>query len=123
MLTPREELKRQFDSEKDSFMLIAYGNLRWDWQEFKKLISAMYDVASEVRGQDRIETWIAQGFWYCDTWIRDWTTHPNFQHPEQPAHDHALELISHLAYFLFFGESPFIDDTLERRAKGIFADE
>jgi hypothetical protein len=98
-------------------MLSARCNLQWDWTAFRQLTHAMYDVANEIRGQDTIETWIAQGFWYCDTWIRDWTMHPNFPRPDQQAHEEALELISNLAYFLFFGESPFTDDTLERQAK------
>jgi hypothetical protein len=124
MLIHREELKRQFDSEEGSFMLIVYNERRWDWDEFKKLTWSMYQVAHESQRQSTIETWIAQGFWYCDTWIRDFTRHPDFPHPERQAHNNAIELISNLAYFLFCGESPFIDDTLERQAKmGILMDE
>ncbi len=77
----------------------------------------MYKVAKDFRGKDLIETWIAQGFWYCDTWIREWTSHPNFPKPPEPEYSDALELIHDLAFLLFSGESPYQDNTLETKAK------
>jgi hypothetical protein len=78
----------------------------------------MYDVAAEIRGSESIPTWIAHGFWFCDTWVRDWTAHPNFPKPQRDYYDASLMLLSDLAYFLFVGESPYGDDTIERNAKG-----
>jgi hypothetical protein len=60
-------------------------HLHWDWDAFRRLTSAMYDVAVEVKGQPSIETWIAEGFWYCDTFISAWTSHPNFPRPPEDA--------------------------------------
>jgi hypothetical protein len=66
-MTPREILKSEFDAEEGSFMLQSRTGLKWDWDAFRRLTSAMYDVADEAKGQPSIETWIAQGFWFCDT--------------------------------------------------------
>ena len=78
----------------------------------------MYDVADEAKGKPSIETWIAEGFWYCDTFIRSWTSHPNFPRPPEEAYRDALALLDHLASFLFTGLNPYNDDTLRKKAKG-----
>jgi hypothetical protein len=117
-MSSRDILRREFDAEEGSFLLQARSTLSWDWDAFRRLTNAMYDVADEARGQLSIETWIAHGFWFCDTWIPDWTSHPNFPRPSQEVYRDAIELIHNLAYFLFIGESPYKDDTLRRKAKG-----
>ena len=117
-LYSREILKREFDAEKGSFLILARIERSWNWKAFRRLTSAMYEVADEVKGQPSIETWIAQGFWYCNTFIRDWTSHPNFPRPPEGAYQDALRLLDELADFLFFGQSPYADDTLRKRAKG-----
>jgi hypothetical protein len=117
-MSSREILRREFDAEEGSFLLQARVRRRWDWDAFRRLTSVMYDVADESKGQPSVETWIAQGFWYCDTFIRDWTSHPNFPRPREDAYKDAIELVHNLATFLFFGESPYKDDTLRRKAKG-----
>ena len=117
-MSSRDILKREFDGEEGSFLLQARCRLKGDWDAFRRLTSAMYDVADEAKGQPSIETWIAQGFWFCDTWIRDHTSHPNFPQPPEEAYRDALELLHNLAAFLFTGESPFKDDTLRKKAKG-----
>ena len=117
-MSSRNILKSQFDAEEGSFLLQARCRLEWDWDAFRRLTSAMYDVADEVKGQPSVETWIAQGFWFCDTWIRDHTSHPNFPRPPEEAYRDALALLGDLAYFLFMGESPYKDDTLRKKAKG-----
>ena len=116
--SPRDILRREFYAEEGSFLVQARVRLEWDWVAFRRLTSAMYDVADEVKGQPSIETWIAQGFWFCDTWIRDWTSHPNFPRPPEEAHRDALALLNQLAGFLFMGQSPYQDDALRKKAKG-----
>jgi hypothetical protein len=69
----------------------------------------MYDVADQAKGQPHIETWIAQGFWFCDTWIRAHTSHPNFPRPPGEAYQDALGLLHDLACFLFTGLNPYND--------------
>ena len=117
-MSPREILRREFDAEEGSFLIQARVRLEWDWDAFHRLTSAMYDVADEVKGQPFIETWIAEGFWYCDTWIRDHTSHPSFPRPPEEAYQDALALLDDLASFLFTGLNPYKDDTLRKKAKG-----
>ena len=114
----RDILRREFYAEEGSFLIQARVHLEWDWDAFRRLASAMYDVADEVKGQPSIETWIAEGFWYCETFIRDWTSHPNFPRPTEEAYQDALELLHNLASFLFTGLNPYNDDTLRKKAKG-----
>jgi hypothetical protein len=116
-MSPREILKREFSAEERSFLLQARSRYMWDWEAFRRLTSAMYDVAEEVKGRPSIETWIAEGFWYCDTFIRGHTSHPNFPRPPEKAYRDALALLDDLASFLFTGQSPYKDDTLRKKAK------
>jgi hypothetical protein len=116
-MTPREILKHEFDAGEGSFLIQARCHANWDWDAFRRLTSAMYDVADEVRGQPSIETWIAEGFWYCETWIQDWKRHPESSRPPEAYQDAKL-LVHELSYFLFVGESPYRDDTLRKHAKG-----
>jgi hypothetical protein len=116
-MTPREILRREFDAEEGSFLLQARCHANWDWDAFRRLTSAMYDVADEVRRQPSIETWIARGFWFCETWIQDWTRHPKSSRPPEAYRD-AKQLLHELSSFLFHGESPYKDDTLRKKAKG-----
>jgi tetratricopeptide (TPR) repeat protein len=111
-------LRREFDAEEGSFLIQIRCRLEWDWDAFRRLTSAMYDVADEARGNSSIETWIAEGFWFCDTWIRGHTIHPSFPRPPEEAYRDALELLNNLASFLFTGQSPYEDDTLRKKAKG-----
>ena len=117
-MSVREALRREFDAEPGTFVLRLRCDLEWDWAAFRLLTAAMYDVADAVKGQESLETWIANGFWFCDTWVRDWTSHPNFPRPDHQRYTEALELFHDLAYFVFYGESPYADDTLRNRAKG-----
>jgi hypothetical protein len=113
-----EILKREFDAEDGSFLGKARGELEWDWEAFRVLTSAMYDVAAGARTHRVIDKWIAEGFWFCDTWITPWTSHPNFPRPSEPDYQEATELVHDLAYFFFVGESPYEGDVLRRKAKG-----
>ena len=118
MTTATGILRGHFDGDEGSFLIRARCELTWDWNAFRELTAAMYDVADYARGKDTVETWIAHGFWFCDTWIRDWTSHPSFQRPDKEAYADAIELIHDLAYFLFVGESPYEDDALKTKAMG-----
>jgi hypothetical protein len=117
-MTSRDILRSEFEAGEGSFLLQARSRYEWNWDAFRRLTSAMYDVADEIKGQPSIETWIAEGFWFCDTWIRDHTGHANFPRPPEEAYRNALTLLSDLASFLFVGRSPYKDDTLRKRAKG-----
>ena len=115
-MSPFDTLQKQFDADYGSFMLIARCELRWDWAAFTSLTAAMYQVADQLRGHQTIDMWIANGFWTCDTWIRQWTGHDDFPRPDRMHYDAALGLLHDLAYFLFMGESPYTDGRLQTRA-------
>lgn len=117
-MSPREILKREFDAEKGSFLIQLRCKCEWDWDAFRRLTSAMYDVAEEVKGQPSIETWIAEGFWYCDSLINDIASHSNFSRFPEDGYRDGVELIHNLAYLLFSGRNPYEDDTLRKKAKG-----
>jgi hypothetical protein len=118
VLVARDTLKREFNADEGSFLIQARCRGEWDWDAFRRLTSAMYDVAEEVKGQPSIEAWVAEGFWYCDTFIRDWTSHPNFPRPSEDVYRDAIELVHNLASLLFTGLNPYNDDTLRKKAKG-----
>jgi len=117
-MSSRDILRREFEAGEGSFLLRARSRYEWDWDAFRRLTSAMYDVADEVKGQPSIETWIAEGFWFCDTWVRCHTSHPSFPRPPEEAYRDALDLLHNLVYFLFTGLNPYKDDTLRKKAKG-----
>ncbi len=110
------DLQNEFDAGVGTFMFKLRCELNWDPEAFTKLTFLLYRAADELRGRENIPTNIAQGFWFCDTWIKDWTSHDNFPRPERQYYEESLELVHDLAYFLFLGESPYEDDTLRVRA-------
>jgi hypothetical protein len=65
---------------------------------FSRLVAAM-------------ERWIAEGFWYYQGFVRDWTSHPNFPRPYgESYYEVAYKRLSDLAYWMFMGESPYEGD-------------
>lgn len=48
--SPRDVLRREFHAEEGSFLIQLRVRLQWDWDAFRRLTGAMYDVADEVRG-------------------------------------------------------------------------
>jgi len=73
MSSPEDILKSEFEGADGSFLTIARCELRWDASAFRRLTEAMFDVAAKLRDAEAIDHWVAQGFWFCDTWVREWT--------------------------------------------------
>jgi hypothetical protein len=122
-MSPREILKREFlqceeENAKGAFLVQLHCRCEWDWNAFRRLTSAMYDVAEELKGQPSIERWIAEGFWYCDSEITAIASHSNFSRFPEAAYRDGVELIHNLASLLFSGQNPYRDDTLRKKAKG-----
>ncbi len=66
-----------------------------------------------------IERRIAQGFWYLERFVPEWSNHPNFPRPyEEQYYQAACERLSDLAYWFFFGESPYEGGGWLRRCEG-----
>ena len=114
----REFLQSEYEAAKGAFLLQLRTNCEWDWNAFRRLTSAMYDVAEEFKGQPSIEKWIAEGFWHCDSMINAIAGHANFSRFPEDSYRDGVELIHNLASFLFSGQNPYNDDTLRKKAKG-----
>ena len=68
----------------------------------------MEQCALEYEGRQEIERWVAQGFWFLERYVPEWSSHPNFPSPgEEPYHEAACRRLSDLASWLFFGNSPY----------------
>jgi hypothetical protein len=101
-------LNREFSAEDGSFLIQMRTNLTWDKVAFSRLVTAMEACCKAGEGQEKLERWLAEGFWYVSWFVRKWTTHPNFPRPQPPEyHEKALERLDDLAYWFFFGDSPY----------------
>ncbi len=57
--------------------------------------------------------WLAEGFWYLSTFVRDHTSHPAWEHTiaREPGYfAHAYARLDALASWFFSGEYPWIDE-------------
>jgi hypothetical protein len=100
-------LRSEFDAEEGSFLLKLRCELAWDREAFSRLVGAMEQCAAAYEGREKIERWIAHGFWYVEHFVPEWTSQENFPRPDdQEYYQKACRRLSDLAYWLFFGESP-----------------
>jgi len=109
-----ENLRKEIDGEEETFLIILRTELRWDWDAFNRLTNLMYDVADGATGLESVDKHIAQGYWFIDTWVRDWTGHDDFPRPEKDKYEEAIQLLRDLSYFFFTGVSPYEDDGLKK---------
>jgi hypothetical protein len=59
-----------------------------------------------------LDRWMAEGFWYVPSFVRDWTTHPNFPRIHNAEYyQKAYQRLDDLAYWFFFGESPYLNES------------
>ena len=108
MTDPLAVLRREFEAEEGSFLLRLRSELEWDKGAFSALVLAMEGCAAESAGRPSIERWVAEGFWYLDWFVREWSSHPNFPRPHGEAYyEAAYGRLHDLAWWLFMGESPY----------------
>jgi hypothetical protein len=101
-------LRREFAAEEGSFLLKLRCELEWDREAFSRLVGAMEQCAVAHEGRQEIERWVANGFWYLERFVPEWTSHPDFPRPDDKGYyQEAYGRFSDLAYWLFFGESPY----------------
>ncbi|MCF6443065.1 hypothetical protein L1077_26930 [Pseudoalteromonas luteoviolacea] len=112
-----DKLRNEFEAGENSFLITLRCELKWDWDAFYKCTSLMYEVAMLENQKPAIDMWIAQGFWSMDTWVKEWSSNENFPRPQPEKYKQALMILNELAYLLFNGESPYMDNTLEKLAK------
>lgn len=112
-------LRYEFEAGPESFLLQLRCDLHWDRQAFNRLTAAMYALVRERDAEEPIQRWIAEGFWYLDTSVRDWSQHESFPREHESAYyEKAYELLHNLAYWLFVGESPCEEDKGSSRCEG-----
>ena len=103
-------LKREFTGADGSFLIQLRPNLTWDKEAFSKLVAAMEASCKACEGRDKLDRWQAEGFWFMSWFVKDWTAHENFPRPQpQEYYENALERLNDLAYWFFFGYSPYED--------------
>lgn len=101
-------LRREFDADEGSFLLKLRCFAEWDKEVFARLIVAMEQCAREHEGREIVDLWIARGFWFLETSTAAWVGHPDRRPTgEEDCYLRGCQRLSDLAWWLFFGESPF----------------
>jgi hypothetical protein len=105
-------LRNEFEAGEGSFLIQLRPHLVWDQTSFTRLILAMQRCCEEFSGAENLDRWMAQGFWYVPSAVRDWTMHENFPRLHPPDYyDKAYRRLDDLAYWFFLGESPYVNGT------------
>jgi hypothetical protein len=64
----------------------------------------MRAACERVQGQEQVDRWMAEGFYYVSRFVRDWTAHPNFPRPRpRTYYEDCLERLDDLADWFFHG--------------------
>lgn len=108
----RTILRHEFEAGEASFLIQLRCDLQWDKVAFGRLSAAMLEACRAGAQDDRLERWLAEGFWYLQTFVRDWSGHPHFPRPHPAAYyDRALTKLDDLAFWFFTGKSPYEGQT------------
>ncbi|WP_090436669.1 hypothetical protein [Duganella sp. CF458] len=106
-------LKEELQGEDGSFLIELRCNLKWNKKAFIRLIRAMQDYIERRPKSESLERWVAEGFWFLDHFVKEWSSHASFSRPyERQYYEDAYERLHDLAYWLFVGESPYEDGSL-----------
>ena len=101
-------LTNEFRAEEDTFLIQLRPWLHWDKIAFTRLTQAMAICCRLTAGQEKLDRWVAEGFWFIPTFVRDWTTHPKFPREHSAEYyEAAYERLDDLAYWFFHGETPY----------------
>jgi hypothetical protein len=103
-----DSLRREFDAGDGSFLLRVRTELVWDRAAFSRLALAMEACCERFAERSSLDRWLAEGFWYVSTFVKDWTTHPSFPRVEpEEYYIECYERLDQLAFWFFTGESPY----------------
>jgi hypothetical protein len=104
---PLAVLRSEFDADDASFVPRLRADLVWDRAAFLRLTDAMLSYARSRSPEHDIPRRIAQGFWYLDWFVPQWSQHPNFPRDHGTSYyEEAHTRLHELAFFLFVGQSP-----------------
>jgi hypothetical protein len=122
-----EILEHEFSADDGSFLLQMRCDLVWNREAFTRLTEAMlaccqvYDNHSQQPtlpgfglAYDRtyLPRWIADGFWYCATYIEGFTSHPAWSEKIAAGsgyYEKAYERLRDLAQWFFSGECGYLN--------------
>lgn len=97
-------LRREFDAEEGSFLLRLRGDLEWDRAAFTRLEQVMRAACERSQSDEKLDRWVAEGFYEVANWVPSWTSHPNFPKPAPDAYfEDCIERIGDLANWYFRG--------------------
>ncbi len=99
-------LQHEFQAVEGSFLAIAQVERRWDNVAFRELIEAMRDCCVRCAEDQRLDRWMAHGFFYVPAFIRAWTQQPEFERPNDEYWQRAVDLLEVLSHWFFWGEPP-----------------
>jgi len=68
----------------------------------------MRECCDELEGSEVLERWLAEGFWYLSTFVRDHTMHPHFERV-YPMHyyERSFKQLFDLADWFFTEQYPY----------------
>lgn len=93
----RTVLKHEFAAGEGSFLLqLRCGH--WDKDAHRRLFVAMHECCKAHEGETRIERWIAEGFWWLDSYSMN-----GYANSENESLSNAAVNFNHLAHWLFTG--------------------
>ena len=105
-----DTLKSELNAEEGSFLLKLRSDFKWDKTAFTRLVSAMRICCEQRAETDALPRWLAEGFWYFSTFVKETSSHPQFRRPyPQGYYQKAYERLEDLAYWFFRGESPYLE--------------
>ena len=118
-------LAHEFSAGEGSFLLQLRTDMRWDKTAFSRLTEGMlaccraYDIGNPqptlfgpAYDTARLPRWLAEGFWYVGTFVRDWTSHSAWsarKAREQNYYDEAYYRLFMLGAWFFTGRCPYAD--------------
>ena len=105
-----ELLRREFSGEDGSFLLRLRVDRQWDRHAFSRLEQAMRRVCARQESRDRLDRWLAEGYWYLSDFVPAHTSHPDFPRPG-PAeyYEAATRRLRDLQNWFVTGRSPYLD--------------
>jgi hypothetical protein len=107
-VSPAETLREEIEANEGSFLLRLRVELTWDPVAFNRLTAAMLELVQSREPEDPIPRWIAEGFWFVDWYVKEWSQHPNFPRPfGDRYYELSYERLHDLAHWLFMGSSPY----------------
>ncbi|WP_370355246.1 hypothetical protein [Catenulispora sp. EB89] len=101
-----DALRSEYDADPGTFLYPGRIERTWDRDAYNRLQRTMREVCEELEGQDRIDRWIADAFWYAEGFVREEESFPD---PEpQEYFEDAKRRTFDLCSWLFSGQSPYL---------------